>query len=187
MAASLATSSIATTAALRDQVSTYNNAASRANSNALDAANAAACVCSATTTHLAVCLRAQRQGNATCFFVAAVDFTMSCGLSSGSEEDASDEEETLLQNKSYYFISSLMDIISSHHDSTRVTRRSGRSKFMTFQSDANFRKWCLSPTRLRTLRHTKPLSTPLRTGEITLNVHIFILKINLAKSSSCSS
>jgi hypothetical protein len=28
---------------------------------------------------------------------------MSCGLSSGSEEDASDEDETLLWNKSYYF------------------------------------------------------------------------------------
>lgn len=102
-AASLAASSIATTAALRDRVSTYNNAASRANSNALDAANAAACVRSATTTRLAVCLRARRRGNATCFFVAAVDFTMSCGLSSGSEEDASDEDETLLRNKSYYF------------------------------------------------------------------------------------
>ena len=102
-AASLAASSIATTAALRDRVSTYNNAASRANSNAVDAANAAACVRSATTTRLAVCLRARRRGNATCFFVAAADFTMSCGLSSGSEEDASDEDDTPLRNKSYYF------------------------------------------------------------------------------------
>ena len=36
-------------------------------------------------------------------------------------------------------------------------------------------------TRLKTLRHTRPLSTPFTHREILLNFHIFILKINLAK------